>query len=215
MKKIIGVLVLMSVWYLALGQTNSPTGNAKYLTTEESKKYNANGETMINGKPYSQYKAEQEALKKQKQAQQSAQPVKDASVVMIKSSEIVPAPAKAEPAKKRSDDEGYEVKPASPASETVAVQPSPKGTSTNPEASRPASAAMLNHLSNDPLTEASKSGSIKPEPAKAPVRKRTAAEIEKANQQQVAPAKVQPAKTDVPSTTERPAATKTQPGQRD
>lgn len=215
MKKIFAITF---VWVLGLQvyaqNAADPSANAKQLTVAEANKLNGTAQPTINGKPYSQYKAEQEALKKQKQAGQSA-PVQDASVVMIKPSDVKPAPVKAEPAQKRRDDETIDRKPAVTSSETVAVQPSVKGSSGNPEANKPVSIARPDNLSNGPEADPSKPGSIKPEPAKAPVQKRTAAEIEKANQQPAAAAKVQPSKTDVPSTTERPAETKTQPGQRD
>lgn len=216
MKRIFGIVLVWAFSSQINAQTSpDPAGSSKVLTVAEANALNGTAMPTINGKPYSQYKAEQEALKRQKQAQQPAQPVQDASVTVVRSSGVVPAPAKAEPVQKTSDNETIDIKPAVTSSEIVAVQPSVKGTSADPEANKPVSIARPDNLSNGPEADPSKPGSIKPEPAKAPVQKRTAAEIEKANQQQAAAAKVQPSKTDVPSTTERPAETKTQPGQRD
>ena len=68
MKKIIGILLMSFISYNLSAQNSSPSAAAKAASTEESKKYNGNAETLINGKPYSQYKAEQDALKQQKEA---------------------------------------------------------------------------------------------------------------------------------------------------
>ena len=69
MKKIIVIMIVSLVSNQLIAQTSAPTTGAKMLSTAESKKQNTNIETTINGIPYSQYKAQQDALKaKQKQA---------------------------------------------------------------------------------------------------------------------------------------------------
>ncbi len=75
MKKIIGILVVSLVSNQLIAQTSAPTTGAKMLSTAESKKQNTNTETMINGIPYSQYKAQQDAIKvKQEKAAPASVP---------------------------------------------------------------------------------------------------------------------------------------------
>ncbi len=58
-------------------------------------------EPTVNGKPYSQYKAEQDALKKQREANKAAA-VQNADLVTINPSDAKPAPVKVQPAEKTS-----------------------------------------------------------------------------------------------------------------
>lgn len=59
MKKITVITLICLVGQTVSAQTSSPTQGVKTTSTEESKKYNGNVETMMNGKPYSQYATEQ------------------------------------------------------------------------------------------------------------------------------------------------------------
>ena len=71
MKKIIGILVVSLVTNQLIAQTAGPSAGAKVLSIAESKKVNGNAETTINGMPYSQYKAQQDALKLKQQQEQN------------------------------------------------------------------------------------------------------------------------------------------------
>lgn len=76
MKKIIITLLISVTVQQLIAQSSSPSSTAKMASIEESRKANGNAETTINGIPYSQYKAQQDALKKQeelKNQQQAAQ----------------------------------------------------------------------------------------------------------------------------------------------
>jgi hypothetical protein len=119
MKKIILIAIVLFAGHSVFAQTSSPTSGAKYLTTEESKKMNANVETTINGKPYSQYKAEQDALKKQREANLLAAKTNNADAantmtITNTASKTNVAPVKKE-ANKVSDDEN----PVVPAKQIV------------------------------------------------------------------------------------------------
>lgn len=71
MKKIILTGILVAALGYAQAQQGY-VGSAKTMTVEEANKLNPSPQTTINGKPYSQYKAEQDALKQQ-QASTNAQ----------------------------------------------------------------------------------------------------------------------------------------------
>jgi hypothetical protein len=66
MKKItlvLGCLLSISLSYAQQQTTSAYGAGGKVMTAEEANKLNGTPQTTINGKPYSQYKAEQEALK--------------------------------------------------------------------------------------------------------------------------------------------------------
>ncbi|MGQ0738839.1 MAG: hypothetical protein ACT4OJ_07240 [Bacteroidota bacterium] len=72
-KNIILIAFSMSLALMSNAQSsNMPTaiGGDKVMTAEEANRLNGVAQPTINGKPYSQYKAEQEALKKQRLQQQ-------------------------------------------------------------------------------------------------------------------------------------------------
>lgn len=56
----------MGCFNLSFSQTVGRDSNTKVMSIEEAKKLNGWSEPTINGKPYSQYKAEQDALKKKR-----------------------------------------------------------------------------------------------------------------------------------------------------
>ena len=83
MKKISVLIVLCFIANLIFAQTGQPAAvgdNYKKMTIAEANALNGTAQPTINGKPYSQYKAEQDALKLQKQQQPSAVPSTIASV---------------------------------------------------------------------------------------------------------------------------------------
>lgn len=91
-----------------IAQTSAPTSGAKMLSTAESKKQNTKTETTINGIPYSQYKAQQDAIKaKQKQAWPASTPKLQAVTGNPEELKAVSTPQK--------------VATTAPASKTVAV----------------------------------------------------------------------------------------------
>ena len=102
MKKIIGIMVISLLSNQLIAQTSAPTSGAKMLSTAESKKQNSNTETTINGIPYSQYKAQQDALK-QKQASENKAPVTSSRLVSTTATkdDIVPAANQKQPATKQ------------------------------------------------------------------------------------------------------------------
>ena len=109
MKKIIGIMMVSLVSNQLIAQTSSPTSGAKMLSTAESKKQNTNTETTINGIPYSQYKAQQDALKdKQEQAAPGSTPKLKAVTGNPEELKAVSTPQK--------------VATTAPASKTVAVK---------------------------------------------------------------------------------------------
>jgi hypothetical protein len=70
MKKVtLFLIALIAASVTGFAQTT--IGNAKVLSVEEANKLNGVAQPTINGKPYSQYKAEQEQLKKQEAAKQT------------------------------------------------------------------------------------------------------------------------------------------------
>lgn len=71
MKKIICTVIFASAFIVASSQ-NRDGSSQKQMTVEEANRLNGVAEPTINGKPYSQYKAEQEALKQQKAAKEAA-----------------------------------------------------------------------------------------------------------------------------------------------
>jgi hypothetical protein len=104
MKKILGIMMVTLLSNQLTAQTSAPTSGAKMLSTAESKKQNANTETTINGIPYSQYKAQQDALK-------------------IKQEQAVPAPA---PKLKAVTGNPEELKAVSPAQKAATTAPAAK-----------------------------------------------------------------------------------------
>jgi hypothetical protein len=73
MKKIILVTLCGLVITQGYSQNAGQPGNSKVMSVEEANRLNGVGHPTINGKPYSQYKAEQDALKQQ-QAAKTVQP---------------------------------------------------------------------------------------------------------------------------------------------
>lgn len=67
MKKTLFLISIMSISFLASAQQFKPAGaeGAKTLTIAEANALNGTAQPTINGRPYSEYKAEQDALKKQ------------------------------------------------------------------------------------------------------------------------------------------------------
>lgn len=80
MKKILVSITFCFIANLIFAQTAAPTTsasgeNSKKMTVAEANALNGTSQATINGKPYSQYKAEQQLLKNKQQAAASAQPV--------------------------------------------------------------------------------------------------------------------------------------------
>jgi hypothetical protein len=74
MKKILFFITMISAGLTVSAQlTSSAAANMKTMTIEEANRLNGTAQPTINGKPYSQYKAEQDALK-QKNATPAAAP---------------------------------------------------------------------------------------------------------------------------------------------
>lgn len=74
-KKIVIILPLLlgSLMYTAAQDNQSKDGvKSRTMSFSEANRLNGSIEPTVNGKPYSQHKAEQEALKQQKQKQQAA-----------------------------------------------------------------------------------------------------------------------------------------------
>ena len=116
MKKIIISILLIGVAAYVNAQNQSLLGSAKIITVEEANKTSGAPQTTINGIPYSQYKAQQEALKQanlqaeqkmQLQQQQQTQNMFSA----VSADDIQKSAAK--PA---------EVKPTAPAAKPVSAQ---------------------------------------------------------------------------------------------
>jgi hypothetical protein len=103
MKKIILLIgvVMVSTTMVQAQQGQSFGGNAKVLTVEEANKLNGTSQTTINGMPYSQYKAQQDALKQQEEAKRQAviknQPVEKT----ITAADVKAAPVRVEPQPKQ------------------------------------------------------------------------------------------------------------------
>lgn len=111
MKKIILITAGMIAVLAGYSQTNkgNNAGNTGVV------------EPTINGKPYSQYKAEQDALKKQQDANKQSAATQNAGLVTINASDARPAPAKVQPAETKSDNDGYS-KPAPVVTEQAVVE---------------------------------------------------------------------------------------------
>jgi hypothetical protein len=74
MKKLFFLIVGCSCAVLLNAQNNAANSTIKKMTVEEANRLNGSVEPTINGKPYSQYKAEQDALKRQPAAPKPAVP---------------------------------------------------------------------------------------------------------------------------------------------
>ena len=117
-----------------LAAQNAPGAPTKSMTVAEARQLNGVAEPTINGKPYSQYKAEQDALKKQNTAPQQLNNVSNTGLASAPAS----APAKTTaPAPNRKPENGVAapaveasvVKAETPEKSTVVLaSPSPKGT---------------------------------------------------------------------------------------
>lgn len=76
MKKIIFLSILIASGFFANAQFAAPPApNSKKMTVEEANKLNGAVQPTINGVPYSQYKAQQEALKNKQQVASATAPV--------------------------------------------------------------------------------------------------------------------------------------------
>lgn len=85
MKKIILVLGATVMATIGCYAQSSAPANAKVLSFEEANRLNGKAEPTINGKPYSQYKAEQDALKRKTPAATATIP---AGIVTLNSSSL-------------------------------------------------------------------------------------------------------------------------------
>jgi hypothetical protein len=84
MKKISLLILSITVGLFASAQfAQTPSASAKKMTAEEANKLNGVAQPTINGKPYSQYKAEQEALKAKQQPQTNALPSSTVAPVTV------------------------------------------------------------------------------------------------------------------------------------
>lgn len=143
---IIGLLVNATLY----SQTASPEPAANVMSIEQAKALSGHKEPMINGKPYSQYKAEQEALKQQRERQQ--QSASEASAVALKPGQAKPAAVQQTSVPKFEND-GYTPAPAKPQAEVVvakAEQPKPKA--ATPDLANPA--ALTSVRGNAPSNNA-------------------------------------------------------------
>lgn len=112
---------------------NSPGAPSKSLTVEEANRLNGVAQPTINGKPYSQYKAEQDALKKQMEANKiAAAQNRNLDVVTVNPSDARPAPAKVEPAEKKSENDNN-IKPVQGKADASITKTATKETTPKPE----------------------------------------------------------------------------------
>jgi len=74
MKKIILLSIVVFGSAMMLQAQTSPSSNVRTMSVEEANKLNGVAQPTINGKPYSQYKAEQDALKQQQNNKKIALP---------------------------------------------------------------------------------------------------------------------------------------------
>jgi len=90
MKKIIFIISVVFVTFVGYSQGNATNASAKRLTVEEANRLNGVAQPTINGIPYSQYKAQQDALKQAKMAEKPVQvqspQIKTVNVESIKAS---------------------------------------------------------------------------------------------------------------------------------
>ena len=132
MKRILFGSVFMLCVICGFGQ-NSPGAPSKSLTVEEANRLNGVAQPTINGKPYSQYKAEQDALKKQMEANKiAAAQNRNLDVVTVNPSDARPAPAKVEPAEKKSENDNN-IKPVQGKADASITKTAAKEATPKPE----------------------------------------------------------------------------------
>ena len=216
MKKILLICVLFAVTAAIYAQEakSKSIEPTKIMSVQETNQVNGTAQpVMKNGKPYSQWVAEQEALNKHKEVKRViTKPMSD--IVATNTGGIHPAPAKPQPAIPNNGSETI-VTPEPVKSDVVEAKVNP---AVQPAAARPASDALLNHFGNGQVIEAPQPAAAEPgsfksavangqvvAPAKAVTPTRSAAEIENAKQQQ------QTAKAKVAKDKEVTAAASTAP----
>ena len=134
MKKKLLILVAFT-GVVAISSAQQGSGNsitpAKSLSVEEANKLNGNAQpTMKDGKPYSQWVAEERA---KKQAQQNkVGGTQHLDIVAINATDARPAPAKVEPAEKKSENDNN-IKPVQGKADASITKTATKETTPKPE----------------------------------------------------------------------------------
>lgn len=94
MKKTFGLVLSFVVFSSASFSQESPRSAAKVMTASEANALNGTAQPTINGKPYSQYKAEQEALQRAREQKKATVP---SDMVTVQPGDIKQAQPKVAP----------------------------------------------------------------------------------------------------------------------
>lgn len=131
MKNYFLTIAALFVSFLSVTAQNSASDVVNKMSIADANALNGVAKPTINGIPYSQYKIQQDALKRQREAQATAQ---NQDIVTANAADAKPAPAKAQPAETKSENDGY----SKPAPEKI------QAAVTKTEAKQPATASQVN-----------------------------------------------------------------------